>query len=401
MAGNPADVTVPADALGRLRMGMREWGGDVAIIVAVSLVGAVVFFLPFWLHVGQFLAIDFEGLGVEAVQRHWDGPHYAIIAKTFYQPDDIYTWFWRPASYYSSHLLGYPVIVRLFSPLFGYLNGMLVANVVLSTLTSLALYMFVRQYGQDKRNALWVALAFLFLPPRWLLYRYSGASEPLFVLEVILMAYLFRQERYVLTGWVGAAAVLTRVQGLTLLPVFGLLLFYPRRNEEGRLYIPWRNISNALPLIAIPIAFGWVYLLYEVTYGDGLMNFHAGFYTQSAWPPYGALALYNVWSEGSIYGWGVVMLGSYWLYQKGHFDLALISMALTLPTFLFVHHDITRYLIPAYPFAVFFAGEKIIASKGFRLAALVLLPGVFIYTWGAMLGNLAPAANFTKLQEFF
>ena len=386
---------------------MRPAHREAGILVLVSLLAAVAFYLPFWVQTGPVLGVPFNHDDISVVQRHWDGPLYTVVAKTFYSPDsNVYEWWPNLPSdpvrnYYAAHFPGYPAVIKVLSFPFGYLNGMLVANVIISTLATLALYLFLREFKLSDAP-FWVALAFIFLPTRFFLYRYSGSTEPLFLLLLIMSMYFFKREQFIWCGVMGALAVLTRSVGLLLFCVYALLLVWSAvsvvRQSPWSLRIDFPQLLNLAWLGLIPLALVGVGLLFQQQYGDFWAYLHTNATVEPEWPPFRSVSTFSIWSEGSLYAYFLTGAGIALLWRRGHYDMALMSVVFFGPTLFLAHHDITRYILPTAPFAIFVAYERFIGTVPFRAALGVMLLGIYIYGWSALYANQAPLENFQQLQ---
>ena len=56
------------------------------------------------------------------------------------------------------------------------------------------------------------------------------------------------------------------------------------------------------------------------------------------------------------------------------------------------HRDLSRYLLPIWPFAVI-AFEQTFTSRKFRYAFYLLLPAIYLYAWNFLLGNIIPVSD--------
>ena len=382
---------------------------DITLLVLISILAAVAFYLPFWLHIGPVLGVPFNHDDISIVQRHWDGPLYTVVAKAFYSPQsNIYEWWLNlpgatPWEYYAAHFPAYPAVIRVLSYLVGYLNAMLLANVIISTLATIALYMFLREFKLSS-YPFWIAVAFIFVPTRWFLYRYSGATEPMFLLLVIMSMFFFKRDQFALCGVMGALAVLTRSVGLFLFGIYGLLLVWQAiklTRESGlNLRIDFARLRNVAWLLLIPAALAGLGLWFHHQYGDFFAYLHTGGLVSPQSIPFRTFSIYSIWSEGSAYVYFLTGLGILFLLRRGYYDLALLSVVFYLPTIFLAHHDITRYILPTAPFALFVAYENIISTVPFRILLAVMLIGIYIYAWSSLYANLAPAPNFEELKTF-
>jgi hypothetical protein len=99
-------------------------------------------------------------------------------------------------------------------------------------------------------------MAFLLLPPRWILYRSVGASEPLFLLLALLAMFFVEKNRGVLAVLASCGLALTRWPGVFISLAWALVLW--RRGQ-------WRRI---LWLAPIPLAILSFLLYAKSVFGD-------------------------------------------------------------------------------------------------------------------------------------
>jgi hypothetical protein len=210
---------------------------EILLLSFINIGAAILFYLPFLLHAPSVANIPFNRQGMERIYGMWDGPVYITAAATLWDPDPhnpFYAWLGAPPSLYAARFPLYPLLIRLLSPLWGYWAASLLISVTASTAVTLLLYAFLRRFGSEPSAAFWVALVSLFWPPRGFLYRHVTMSEPLFILGVLGAAYFFKNQRYTLSGILGAAAVAARPNGFLLVAGFGVLALDPLRARARR-----------------------------------------------------------------------------------------------------------------------------------------------------------------------
>ena len=375
---------------------------DIGLLVLVSILAAVAFYLPFWARAGPVMGVPFDHDNLSVVQRHWDGPFYAVVAKTFYGGDgDIYDWWSKPQTYYAAHFPAYPAVIKVLSYPLGFLNAMLLANVLISTGATVALYLFLRRFNLSQQP-FWVALAFIFLPARWFIYRYSGASEPLFLLLLIMSMYFYKGQRYYWCGALTALAMLTRSVGVLLYVVYLALALKSAIivSRQGGLTVrvDAEKLRGFGWLLVPPMALLGLGLLFQRQYGDFFAYFHTEGLVGLYPTPFRTLSIYGTWSEGSIYIYLLTGLGLFLLYRKGYHEMFLCTLAFYIPTLFLAHHDVARYILPAVPFGLFVAYESMISSVPFRIMLAVMVVAVYIFAWSSIYDNLAPVGSFEQLE---
>jgi hypothetical protein len=166
-------------------------------------------------------------------------------------------WYLRIAIYGYSPAAGdihfpplYPLLIRVLGTVL--LSNYLVAAIIISNVACvLALAYLYKLTGEmfniktARRTVLYLSIfptAFFLIAPY---------SESLFILLVVAAFYYMARERWLLVGFLGFLAVLTRLQGLALLPP---LLYEYLRHKHCRLLWSWGDLT-ALLLIPFGAAF--------------------------------------------------------------------------------------------------------------------------------------------------
>lgn len=191
----------------------------------------------------------------------WDSGHYLSIAKDGYQVEDCNGKICGNAAW----LPGYPLLIRMFSPLFPTQEwpGFFLSNAC----HLLALMLLARERPEQ----------------RWLLVFFPGsiyfhAIFPLgsFLLAFVLLIYFLSRERFLISGLCLAACIALYSSGLPLLFLSNLYLFYRRSQLIRNL-----GTLNVLPLITIMALFflfeketgdPFTYLRQQATYGRSPEN---------------------------------------------------------------------------------------------------------------------------------
>lgn len=231
--------------------------------------------------------------------------------------------------------------------------GTAVAN-LLSLVAGISLYKLMRLDFNERTSELATILCFAF-PGAYFMMR--PGPESLFFLLVILTLYASRKQLWVLSGFLGALAVLTRLQGLLLLfPLIYMWLMDYRKTRKFQIEI----IAFALIPIALLLHMANLYTLTG--------EFMASFHIQHAWDhhqsyPFAASVRFLSFpSLVNYYGWnlrpvnflaamGAVAVGIYSVLYRRMSWAYLIYMALSL--YIIVARDnlnaSLRYMIPIFP----------------------------------------------------
>ena len=324
------------------------------------------------------------------------------MAKTFYNvgSPEITAFADLAPGYYAAHFPGYPATIRLFAFAFGYANGMIAATIAATSLSLWVLYLLLKDMGLGQK-ALWLGLVFVFLPPRWLIYHSVGAAEPLFILEMLAFILFFRRRQYWLAGFAGAAAVLTRSPGILLLGVYFLLIAWEHYRATPR--PPWLSVvrRQILPMAPFALAPLLLFGLFQMQYGDFFAYFHSGDNIHLTGAPFASIWPSDVgynWSEASLWIYFLNAVGILLLWRAGHYDLALFAAALYVPLIFVAHHDLVRYMLPIFPLSLLIAYQRLIGAWEFKLAMVLIVPAIYIYTWSGVQTNLAPVDAMQQLM---
>lgn len=340
-------------------------------LAAINVAATLAVYLPF---------ID----NFDVIYRYLDGPLYMYVAKTLYVVPTV-TPFNLPDYYYACHLALYPLLMRAFSFL-GYDKSMVLIAIAASTLATLVFYRLLTDFKYSV-NPFWASLVFIFFPARWLLYHSIGASEPLFILLVLASLYCYKKDRYLVAFVLAGLASITKIFGLLMLASYLLLLLYERKYR----YLPY--------LAIIPAFLGLNFLVYQFTFGDFFAYFkwNGGFLKAVPFMNVLAPAAVGKTNDAELF------IGFYVLYVLGALRLwkrpELWSFSLVYVGFMaFVQHpDVSRYLLPAAPFALIVAFDDIISRKEFMLVFPLIVIFGYFYCWGIIPTNLIDLETYRNL----
>ena len=335
--------------------------------------------MPFILKTSNFLT----------VYKNFDGPNYIIAAKSMYVPKEIES-INRDSSlsqnplYFTAHLPLYPVLIRLISPLFGYLKSMLVINIFFTGLLATFFYYFLKKFNLTKHPLL-IASIFLFLP-RFLVVRSVGAPESLFLFLVLTSLFFFEKEKYLLAGLLGGLSVITKTPGLILFAAYGFV-FLERFIKTKKIKLSWAWI------LLIPAGFFLVSLFYANQTGDFLAYFHSGDNIHLVGPfsvfSFGKPWIGTAWLEDVLFYFFLYGLAVYQLKDSKHRSFFYFSLLFLTATLFVQHRDISRYSLPLWPLACI-AFESFFSSKKFSIIFLVMIFGIYMYTWNFLAYNVMP-----------
>src|SRR5262245_14026404 len=193
---------------------------------------------------------------MSVVYRFWDGPNYMTVARTLYEirPDNPLLAYVHNPRFFPSYLPLYPLGVRALA-IFGYERSMLLVSILAATAAALLFYRLARDVWKLS-SPLFLTLVFLFLPPRWLLYRSTGATESLYMAATLASILFFEKNRVGRASAAAALAALTRFSGLMIASAYAVLPWRQKR---------WRSI---LWLALIPAGLFLYFLFCASRFGD-------------------------------------------------------------------------------------------------------------------------------------
>jgi hypothetical protein len=309
------------------------------------------------------------------VYRFWDGPNYLTVARTLYdvRPDNpLLAYVYRP-SYFLTHLPLYPLCVRALSVI-GYQPGLLVVSVLASIAAVLLFYRLVRDVWRLPAPE-FLALVFLFLPPRWLLYRSTGATEALYLALALASMLCFEKSRVGWACFLAALAALTRVPGLIFAPAYGIVLLRRRQYRS----LTW--------LALIPAGVFGYCLFCAVKSGDFFAYLAPHGAKLAAFRPFG---FFPVLFQKGLYHQVEFHILLALLYLVGisritEFPVPFVYSALQYALLVCVStEDWSRYFLVIAPFALIVAYRELIASRPFRWMFPVFAALAVYYAWGVI-----------------
>ena len=183
--------------------------------------------------------------------RHFDGPVYMVVAKTFYRPTAVNPlpgYVLQPA-YFAVVPPLFPALVRLLSIPSGIPVGLFLASLFCVAASSAALAAYARKVLPEVAVGISVAV-FCLLPARHVLYRALGSAEGAMALFVLLAALAWHEERIPAAYAFASLATLTRVNGVLVVGVLSLLLLARRRPGAAIL-------GGLLAMFPLGLVFAW------------------------------------------------------------------------------------------------------------------------------------------------
>lgn len=354
------------------------------------MISTLIFWLPFLLRTTSWFGLSIPNSDFLYIYRNYDGLLYVIAAKTLYITElieKVPLAVVLPAKYYAAHLPMYPLLIRLFAPVFNYAKAMIYINVGSTMLLAVFFYYFLKRFNLSK-NPLVLTTVLLMLP-RFLVIRSIGAPESLFILFIFMSLFFFEKDKYLLAGIFGGLATMTKTPGVLLFVAY-ILVIIERFIKNKQFF--WKYFC----LILIPLGLLLVFIFYNLQYNDFLAYFHSGdnihlvapfsvFNWQSEW-------VGMAWLEDIIFYFFVYLLTVIYLKDGKYRSFFYFSLVFFIATIFVQHRDIGRYSLPLWPLACI-ALEKFFTSKKFLLALILLLPAIYLYAWNFSLRNVMPVTE--------
>lgn len=359
-------------------------------IIAVVLGSVFLFYLPFLTKTLPYLGFS-KGGGMNIIYQNYDGLYYVVPAMSGYIPkviESLRLEFTLPLEYYAAHLPLYPLFIALFAPIVGsFLVSMIGVNLIFSVALALLFYYFVKHFHLSKQP-FFLTVIFLFLP-RFFIIRSVGAPEPLFIFLILGSLFFFEKKHYLFAGILGALSVMTKTPGILLFGAYGLVFL--ERLIQGKKFNPQWLWITLIPAGLLAV-FGW----YKLQYNDFFAYFHTGGVVPMIYP-------FSVFSDGGRW------VDTVWLEEIVLYFFIYLFAIITLkdtkyrsffyfPLLFFIagtfvqHRDLSRYLLPIWPFACI-AFERTLTSQKFKLVFYLLLPAIYLYAWNFLLGNIIPVSD--------
>lgn len=325
--------------------------------------------------------------GMNTVYQNYDGPYYAVVAKTWYLRDKIASQFSfpLPIEYYAAHFPLYPLFISLLGG-----NSLLAAvliNLFVSAIGVVVLYEIFIKF--KLKNPLFLATISLFLWPRMWAVRSVGSPETLFILGVITSLYFFDSKKYWLSAIAGSIAVLTKSPGILLFVAYSAWLVAN--------YLKTRKFAwNIYPVLLIPISLLLLFTAYNYLTGDFFAYFNSGdnihlqalpfrvFDSNQAW-------VGDWWLEGIIWVYLIGGLGVFMALRK-NLVWGLYGLVFFLSILFVSHRDIGRYALPIVP-VVLLGLSDLFARREVRIATLLLIVPLYFFSLNFLLHNTVAISN--------
>jgi len=369
---------------------------ELTLIIIVTFLPILLIYLPFLLKLRQLLFLTIKEPGFANVLKNWDGPHYLMISKTWYDLAEIGRRLFIPIDvrYYAAHFPLFPFLIWLGS----FLSSGPYAGLLLTLFFDLALnvlfYILARKYT---RHPLFLTFVFTVFPPRYLVTRSIIAPETLMVFLMLFSLYLWEKKQYYLSSLFGFFGVLTKIQALFLFPAYLFDLIEKRIKQKGLFR------KEQLFMFLIPLEFIFLSLFYYFRLGDFFAFLRAekgnNLYVYFPFSQFNAQNVWaGAWIEDVVFYFIAMFTLTVSLWKGKQRSWFYFALFYTLFLVFIPQRDITRFAYPLLPLFLF-NFQSFITSKVFKVALFVCLPAIYFYTINFMLVNQAPIADWSLLLK--
>lgn len=366
---------------------------SILIIIAVVIASTFILYVPFFTKSLHLLGYPVEEKGMNYVYQNYDGVLYIVPAKTWYKAEaiaDMKLEIPLPQEYYAAHLPVYPAFIALLAPFFGYLQSMIAVTLLFSVLAAIIFYLLLHKL-ELTAFPLALSIIFLFLP-RLFVIRSVGAPEMLFLATIIASIYFFEKKYFFFASVLGAVAAATKTPGVLLFVAY-TLVFIEQFMKEKIISISWISI------VLIPLGLLGTFYFYQLQTNDFWAYFHTGgvvpmpypfsvFHSSARWV--GTAWLEEIIVYFAIYGFAAISLK-----EMPHRSLFYFPLVFLLASLFVQHRDLSRYMLPLWPFALI-AFQKTFTSKNFFMIFLLLIPAIYLYAWNFMIANILPISDWSS-----
>lgn len=365
-------------------------------IFLISTLPVFFVWLPFILGIDHFLFLKIKDGGFQNILRNWDGPSYLMLAKTFYNTEEIGNLLFSPLphEYFFAHFPLYPIFIKILS---FFTNNLfysgLIINLIFGFFLNVLFYIFIKN---KSKSPLFLTFAFTIFPPRFWVTRSIIAPEALMTFLILSSLILFEKKKFFVSSLFGSLAVLTKIQSLFLFPAY----FFSSLEKIIKKKKPFnfRLFSIAL----IPLSLLSVFIFYYLKTGRFLIFLEAQktnqlylYYPFSQFNYAGAWAGTG-WLEDVVFYFLAMFLLTVSLAKSKNRSWFYFSLFYTLFLVFIPQRDITRFSYPLLPI-FYFQFSNFFESKTFKLALILSLPALYFYTLNLILVNQAPIADWGLL----
>ncbi len=209
------------------------------------------------------------------------------------------------------------------------------------------------------------------------------------MLLVLGSIFFFEKKQYFLAGLLGGLSAMTKTPGVLLVVAYGLI-FIERIIREKKFNWDW------IPLMLIPTGLLSVFTLYAYQYNNFFAYFNTGGVVPTPYPfsvfNFQARWVETAWLEEIVLYFVIYLYAIFQLRESKYRSFFYFPLVFFIASIFVQHRDLSRYMLPLWPFACI-AFEKTFTSKKFLLVAAILLPAIFLYAWNFLLFNILPVSD--------
>lgn len=375
----------------------RLFTKEVGFVFAISVLPVFAVYLPFLLGIRHFFFLDLKESGILQLVRNWDGPHYLVVAKSFYDPKIIKLVLFAPVDlkYYAAHFPLFPLFIRLFIPVFGWFYSGFVVNLLFGFLANVLFYNLAKKYT---KFPLFLTFVFTVFPPRFWVVRSIISPETLMVFCILLSLWLWDNKNYFSSSLAGAAALLTKLQAGFLFPAYAAATVeqYFKEKKLPSLKTFW--------IFLIPAAFVALSGIFYLRYGDFMAFFHAesgnNLYMTFPFSQYNYMNTWTGtgWLEDVVFYTVAFMTLIVTLWKRKERVWFYFALFYTIFLIFIPQRDITRFSFQLAPlFLLTF--EQFFTSKAFKYGLILSLPALYFYTLNFIMTNQASVADWNHFLK--
>ena len=349
-------------------------------LVLIFLLSSVVFF-------GRYLL--FHPLKLQLLYQSWDGPAYVVVAKSFYNPIliDAANTVRLPTYYFANYFPLYPVFIKLFS-FIGFFRSALFVSQLFTLLFTIAIYnLFKKIYPKDKLN--WIAIPLIFFPARWFTITHIGSSEPLFLFLVTLFLIQLTKNKHLSAAIFLALAQFTRHAAIWFF--VGILAYAIYLTLTKKVSIN-KAIKTYYPYLLVPLTLIAINIFFYLSYGDfsfwGANAQKASYFQLIPFNIFTSFAS-DTWKESLIFNYLMYLGAVLLLFNERKYLFGFLMLFNFIPLVFFVQEDLSRIALTSLPL-LDLAYHKLITNKLFQIAIIILIPAIYLFSFGFIEYNISP-----------
>ncbi len=349
-------------------------------IIITFLISSFIFF-------GYYLL--FNSMKLQLLYQSWDGPAIVVVARSFYDHSLIakVNTVGLPDYYFANFLPLFPIFIKLFS-FMGYWRSSLFTTQLFALLFVIVMYKLLKMvYPKEKLN--WIAIPLIFFPARWFSITHIGSSEPLFLLLISLFLIFLIKKRYSYSAIFLALAQITRHAAIWFFVGLGAYLLFMWIAKKITLS---KILKTYFPYLLVPLTLIAIVIFFYLRYGDfSFLNAYSQKATYFQFIPFQIFNLptAGVWTESLVFNYLLYLGGVILLFKEKKYLFAFLFLFNFLPLVFLVQEDLSRIALSGLPL-LYLAYHRVITSKAFQLALIILLPAIYLFSFHFLNYNISP-----------